>query len=109
MGARLVIVSNRLPLTLRKSDQGWVTERSSGGLASAMAPLLRSRHGIWIGWSGESDEDGGEERRAVLESWARNDQCFAIELPADVAKKFYEGYSNETLWPVFREFSAEQH
>ena len=63
MGARLVVVSNRLPLTLRKSDQGWVTERSSGGLASAMASLLRSRHGIWIGWSGESDEDGGEERR----------------------------------------------
>src|SRR5262249_25597253 len=107
MGARLVVVSNRLPLTLRKSDQGWVTERSSGGLASAMAPLLRSRHGIWLGWSGESDEDGGEERRAVLESWARNDQCFAIELPADVAKKFYEGYSNETLWPVFHSFPSE--
>jgi trehalose 6-phosphate synthase/phosphatase len=108
MGARLVVVSNRLPLTLRKSDQGWITERSSGGLASAMAPLLRRNGGIWIGWSGETQtDDDGEGRQAVLEDWARKEQCFAIELPAEIASRFYEGYPNETLWPVFHCFPSQ--
>ena len=42
VGARLIVVSNRLPLTLRKTEDGWSTERSSGGLASAMNPLIRT-------------------------------------------------------------------
>jgi trehalose 6-phosphate synthase/phosphatase len=107
LGARLIVVSNRLPLTLRKSDQGWVTERSSGGLASAMAPLLRRSGGMWIGWSGASNEDVGEERDAILEDWARNEHCFAIELPVDIAQKFYQGYTNQTLWPVFHSFPSQ--
>src|SRR5260370_40183757 len=87
LGARLIVVSNRLPLTLRKSDQGWVTERSSGGLASAMAPLLRRSGGMWIGWSGASNEDAGEERGAVLEDGARNEDCCALQLPVDITQK----------------------
>jgi trehalose 6-phosphate synthase/phosphatase len=102
MSTRLVVVSNRLPLTLQKNDAGhWVTEKSSGGLASAMNPLLRRSGGIWIGWSGDTGEDDSEERRAVLQDWARAEHCFAIDLPADVASGFYEGYANQTLWPVF--------
>jgi hypothetical protein len=49
-----------------------------------MAPLLRRNGGIWIGWSGASDEDAGD--------WARNERCFAIELPIDVAQKFTANY-----------------
>jgi trehalose-6-phosphate synthase len=54
-GARLIVVSNRLPLTLQKTEEGWKTVRSSGGLASAMNPLLGKTGGDWIGWAG----DGG--------------------------------------------------
>ena len=106
MSARLVVVSNRLPLTLRQSGEGWSTERSSGGLTSAMDPLLRKTGGIWIGWSGEGSEDDSEERRAVLQDWASKERCFAIELPADIGKGFYEGYANQALWPVFHSFPS---
>src|SRR5438094_10143257 len=54
MSNRLIVVSNRLPLTLRKADGHWTTERSSGGLASAMNPILRRNGGDWIGWAGAS-------------------------------------------------------
>ena len=27
-----------------------------------------------------------------------------LELPADVARNFYEGYANQTLWPLFHNF-----
>jgi trehalose 6-phosphate synthase/phosphatase len=105
--ARIVVVSNRLPLTLRKTDQDWETVRSSGGLASAMNPLLGKTGGEWIGWAGDSGAENGEKRRAILSQWAESDHCFAVELPKDVAAGFYEGYANQTLWPLFHNFPSE--
>ena len=107
MGTRLIVVSNRLPLTLRKVEGRWTTERSSGGLANAMNPLLRRSGGDWIGWAGDSGEEDLEERRALLRDWAQKEQCFAVELPSDVATGFYEGYANQTLWPVFHNFPSQ--
>jgi trehalose-6-phosphate synthase len=69
--AWLIVVSNRLPLTLRKADGGWNTERSSGGLASAMNPLLRKGGGDWIGWAGDSQDEDKESRQAVLKEWRK--------------------------------------
>src|SRR5207253_1960877 len=105
--ARLIVVSNRLPRTLRKTEDGWSTEHSSGGLASAMHPLLRKGGGDWIGWAGDSNEQDQEGRRAVLQEWAEKEHCFAIEIPPEVAKGFYEGYANQTLWPVFHNFPSQ--
>jgi trehalose 6-phosphate synthase/phosphatase len=105
--SRLIVVSNRLPLTLRKTDDGWSTERSSGGLASAMNPLLQRGGGDWIGWAGSSDEADEEGRRAVLQEWAEKDRCFAVDLPEEIATGFYEGYANQTLWPVFHNFPSQ--
>src|SRR5207249_2267317 len=88
-------------------DGHWTTERSSGGLASAMNPILRTNGGDWIGWAGASGEEDQEERRSVLEDWAQKEQCFAVELPEEIATGFYEGYSNQTLWPVFHNFPSQ--
>ncbi len=108
MNTRLIIVSNRLPLTLRKGDDGhWTTERSSGGLASAMNPILSKSGGDWIGWAGAGGEEDQEQQRSILQDWAQKEQYFAVELPADIATGFYEGYSNQTLWPVFHNFPSQ--
>jgi trehalose 6-phosphate synthase/phosphatase len=104
MENRLIVVSNRLPLTLQKTEGHWATQRSSGGLASAMNPLLRQGSGIWIGWPGNAEDDKEEERRAILQDWERNDRCIAVDIPAETATRFYEGYPNQTLWPVFHYF-----
>jgi len=106
-GARIIVVSNRLPLTLKKTGQGWDTTRSSGGLASAMNPLLAKTGGEWIGWAGDSGAEDREERQAILSEWARTDQSFAVDLPQEVAAGFYEGYANQTLWPVFHNFPSQ--
>lgn len=107
LGARLIVVSNRLPLTLKKTDEGWQTVRSSGGLASAMNPLLQRNGGEWIGWAGDGGEDDDSELHAILAEWAEKDKCFAVNLPNDVANGFYEGYANQTLWPVFHNFPSQ--
>jgi trehalose-6-phosphate synthase len=107
--ARLIVVSNRLPLTLQKTEEGWRTIRSSGGLASAMNPLLAKTRGDWIGWGGAGDSEADDfgERRAILAEWAEKDHCFAVNLPKDVVAGFYEGYANQTLWPVFHNFPSQ--
>jgi trehalose 6-phosphate synthase/phosphatase len=106
-GPRLVVVSNRLPLTLQKTEEGWKTVRSSGGLASAMNPLLGKIGGDWIGWAGDGGGEDSQERGAILAGWAETDHCFAVNLPKDVAAGFYEGYANQTLWPVFHNFPTQ--
>jgi trehalose 6-phosphate synthase len=107
LGARLIVVSNRLPLTLQKTEEGWTTTRSSGGLASAMNPLLGKTGGDWIGWAGGSGGEDSQARRAILAEWAEKEHCFAVNLPEDVAAGFYEGYANQTLWPVFHNFPSQ--
>jgi trehalose 6-phosphate synthase/phosphatase len=106
-GARIIVVSNRLPLTLKKTEHGWDTARSSGGLASAMNPLLAKTGGEWVGWAGYSGEEDSQKRQAILSEWAKTEQCFAVDLPKDVAAGFYEGYANQTLWPVFHNFPSQ--
>ena len=109
MRSRLIVVSNRLPLTLRKTERGWATERSSGGLATAMNPLLRKNGGIWIGWPGggaENDENEEKERRSILDNWEQVERCIAVDLPGEVSTRFYGGYANQTLWPVFHNFPS---
>ena len=52
-GRPLFVVSNRLPFTIRASGRGRRTATpGSGGLVTALLPVLRHRGGVWIGWSG---------------------------------------------------------
>jgi trehalose 6-phosphate synthase/phosphatase len=98
----LVIVSNRLPLVLRKSPEGLRAERSVGGLATALEPFRRRSGGLWVGWPG--DEPGDPRRLAHLAKWRERWGLVAVDLPKEVSVQFYEGYANQTLWPVFHHF-----
>ena len=100
---RLVVVSNRLPLTLKKTPDGFRAERSTGGLATAVDPFLKKSGGIWIGWPG--DEPGDPRRDEHLAQWRERHGLVACDLPAEVSAPFYEGYANQTLWPVFHHFA----
>jgi len=54
---RLVIVSNRLPIIVESTDTGPQIRSSSGGLVSALEPILQQRGGLWIGWPGAVNSD----------------------------------------------------
>ncbi|MFN2595804.1 MAG: bifunctional alpha,alpha-trehalose-phosphate synthase (UDP-forming)/trehalose-phosphatase [Pyrinomonadaceae bacterium] len=104
--SRLVVVSNRLPFTLKRAGDGWRTERSAGGLATAMEPILKASRGLWVGWSGDSSGTDDPKRQAVLARWEERHGYHSVELPAEMARGFYEGYSNQTIWPLFHYFPA---
>ena len=102
---KLVVVSNRLPYTLRRTREGnWRTDRSSGGLASAMRPIMARTRGLWIGWPGDSYSGVDPQRDAELSRWREESGYVAVDLPGDVGPAFYEGYANQTLWPLFHMF-----
>jgi trehalose 6-phosphate synthase len=55
---RLIVVSNRLPVALSRTEQGQVQVKpGAGGLITALAPVVRDNGGLWVGWSGAVEED----------------------------------------------------
>ncbi|HEY3121814.1 MAG TPA: bifunctional alpha,alpha-trehalose-phosphate synthase (UDP-forming)/trehalose-phosphatase [Vicinamibacteria bacterium] len=101
---RLVVVSNRLPLTLRKTRDGWRADRSTGGLVTAVEPVLKRTGGLWIGWPGDAPAERDPGRDELLAEWKRREGCVAVDLPPEVSGDFYEGYANRALWPLFHHF-----
>jgi trehalose 6-phosphate synthase/phosphatase len=104
MTERLLVVSNRLPMTLRRTAGTWHAERSSGGLVAALGPLMADLEGLWLGSPGDAGSPDDRERAALLATWEREHRLAAVELPASVGRAFYEGYSNNTLWPLLHGF-----
>jgi trehalose-6-phosphate synthase len=79
---RLLVVSNRLPVSLVRQGTEWQTARSAGGLATAMDPILKRAGGVWIGWSGARESEPPE----ALELLRQEQGCIAVDLPADLAE-----------------------
>jgi trehalose 6-phosphate synthase len=101
---RLVVVSNRLPFAFRRDEDGrWLASAGGGGLVTALLPVLRHRGGTWIGWSGATESDA--ELDAELEAVGKNAgyTLKAVPLTAEEVRNFYEGFSNEVIWPLFHD------
>ena len=96
----LIVVSNRLPVTVRTTASDCSLEWSGGGLVSALTPVLRETGGCWVGWTGT---DYHETVAESLDRWS-SQQNYSLEpvflTPAEEAS-YYEGFSNEIIWPLF--------
>jgi trehalose 6-phosphate synthase/phosphatase len=104
--SRLFIVSNRLPVTIRTTPEGEICiERSSGGLATALARIHSDQDSLWIGWPGGHFRSATVRRR--IEQILRNDyRCVPVFLSAQDIQRFYYGFSNHALWPLFHSFQS---
>lgn len=97
---RLIIVSNRLPVSLAREGKRWTVSSSSGGLVSAMGPVLQNRGGLWIGWPGVSRLTGA---RKILNRATRGIgyTLVPVNLSQEDLEQYYHGFSNEIIWPLF--------
>lgn len=105
---QLIIVSNRLPVSLEYDNENetWCAQHAAGGLVSALEPVMSQRSGIWIGWPGVADESA-ETLQSILKEQLADDlgyQLKPVALSEDEVGGFYEGFSNEILWPLFHNF-----
>jgi alpha,alpha-trehalose-phosphate synthase [UDP-forming] len=101
---RLLMVSNRLPLTFRNCDQhGGQTNMSAGGLATALRAVARQRPVRWIGWAG-ADYDPNI-RDIIASSVALDCDLVPLFLSEADRREFYCGFCNEIIWPLFHDLS----
>lgn len=100
---QLVVVSNRLPLVVEQDDSGWQIKPSAGGLVTALEPVMRRVNGLWIGWPG-----GVVDSVPYAELFSRfatehGYRLAAVPLTEEDVELYYQGFSNETLWPLFHD------
>jgi len=95
---RLIVVSNRLPITAVENTPQF--QPSSGGLISALAPLLDDSWACWVGSAGAPYEPKLAE---LLDEWSSTQPCsFApVFLTSAERASFYLGFSNGVIWPLF--------
>ncbi|WP_437589036.1 bifunctional alpha,alpha-trehalose-phosphate synthase (UDP-forming)/trehalose-phosphatase [Sorangium sp. So ce1000] len=98
--ARLLIVSNRLPISVRVERGALCLTRSSGGLATAMRGPHERMNALWIGWPG-SVASLSPEQRDDADAALAGIRAVPVHLGAAEQHRFYDGFSNGVLWPLF--------
>ena len=104
--ARVLVVSNRLPITVRRGEGGLEVERSSGGLATGLQSVHEESGGNWVGWPGFAGGVADDEARTLAERFEAL-RVTPVRLSADEVHGYYEGYSNGVLWPLFHSLPAQ--
>ncbi|ODU79205.1 MAG: trehalose-6-phosphate synthase, partial [Microbacterium sp. SCN 71-21] len=89
-------MANRLPVD-RDDEGGW--RHSPGGLVTALEPVMRKRDGAWVGWPGKADlELDPLEVDGIF--------IVPVALSAAEVENYYEGFSNDTIWPLYHDVIA---
>src|SRR5215210_303775 len=98
---RVIIVANRLPVTVSPTDSGVEVQKSTGGLATGLLRPHEQSGGLWIGWSGTPQNELSEQQQAALEEQLAGMRLVPVPLSGEQVARYYEGYSNGVLWPLF--------
>ena len=101
---KLIIVSNRLPVKIDIKKKQWQIKTSEGGLATGLGSFYRDQGGIWIGWPGAQIKSPDMEEEIV--NALRQNSLEPVFLTQSEIKEYYEGFSNQTLWPICHYFPS---
>ena len=99
---RLLTISNRLPELRGADETGDKRKRGVGGLVSALEPVLSSRKGLWLGWSGRTVP--GEEPSTPSVDDDTTPPLSWIDFPSSWSELYYNGFCNRSLWPLLHTF-----
>ncbi|MBC7582049.1 bifunctional alpha,alpha-trehalose-phosphate synthase (UDP-forming)/trehalose-phosphatase [Aeromicrobium sp.] len=99
----LIIVSNRLPISVKKIDGHLEFSRGEGGLANGLASYTKSKKNKWIGWPGIASEELTERDRQQISEELAKSNCYPVFMTKKQIDDFYNGYSNSILWPLFHD------
>ncbi|SFW33063.1 bifunctional alpha,alpha-trehalose-phosphate synthase (UDP-forming)/trehalose-phosphatase [Chitinophaga sancti] len=101
--SKTIIVSNRLPVKITEKEGEYVLNPSEGGLATGLGSIYRQGYNIWIGWPGV---DVNEAAQVQIKEQLGTMNLMPVYLTQDEINNYYEGFSNEVLWPVFHYMSV---
>ncbi len=102
---RLLIVSNRLPITVSKIKNAIHFQSSIGGVATGLASFYKSYNGIWFGWPGISLKKINEREKTFIKEKLVRNNCYPVFLSQHEIEYYYAGFCNKTIWPLFHYFT----
>ena len=100
---KIIIVSNRLPIKIERENEILAYRSSEGGLATGLGSVYKKGGNLWVGWPGMYLGDK-KERKEVLKK-LRKKNMQPVFLTEEEIRDYYDGFSNETLWPNFHYFN----
>jgi trehalose 6-phosphate synthase/phosphatase len=99
---RLLLVSNRLPMTMSVQEGALCANPSSGGLATGLRGVHEETGGIWIGWPGLPIEKGDAIWPGIQRTLGAS-RAVGVRLSEHELDGFYSRFSNGALWPVLHD------
>ena len=100
---RLLIISNRLPITIGKKDSKIDLQPSSGGVVSGLQAFYKNYNAVWLGWPGIVSEG---DKKIVESELSSKFNYSPVFIPRELSEKYYEGCCNNTIWPLFHSFQG---
>lgn len=97
--ARILIISNRLPVNIQKKNTEYQFQPSAGGLVTALKSVTQKEDSLWIGWPGIHPHT--KEEKQYIRETLNVQKMHPVFLSPTIFDKFYNGFSNGTLWPLF--------
>ena len=101
--AKTIIVSNRLPVKIQKVDNELNYQTSEGGLATGLGSIYKEGDNVWIGWPGLYVDNKSTKEKIAND--LKDSNMRPVFLTEEEIRDYYEGFSNETLWPTFHYFN----
>ena len=101
--ARLLLVSNRLPVTVSRRKGHLHFEPSAGGLATGLSSLYKSYDALWIGWPGVDRKGSATDRDEIREELLAQ-KCWPVFLSQREVDEYYNKFCSATIWPLFHYF-----
>ncbi len=103
---RIIFISNRLPVTVKKGATGFEYHESIGGLATGLKNYHQQSGSIWIGWSGLADDEiAPEDNNLIRQQLKDQHKCLPVFLSQQEIDEYYYGFCNNTIWPLFHYFT----
>ena len=102
--SKTIIVSNRLPVKITKTDDDYSLSPSEGGLATGLGSVYKQGENKWIGWPGV--EISGAENQLKVTQQMAGLSLLPVFLEQEEINQYYEGFSNDVLWPIFHYYTS---
>ncbi len=99
---RMLIISNRLPISIARRKGALNFNLSTGGLATGLGSFYKSYKSLWVGWPGIITNE--DEERETIKTMLSSEKMHPVFLNKNDVEKYYDGFCNKTIWPSFHYF-----
>jgi len=103
--SRIMVISNRLPITVTKVKDKLTYQQSVGGLATGISSFQKEYKCLWVGWPGISTEQLDNKEKEGLSSRMDKMGYYPVFLSQAHIEEYYNGFCNKTIWPLFHCFT----